>query len=176
MTHMRTPPDITELKHTDERTPASLSEARELALWLGRFPEKNPSPVIRVLFDGTVLYCNPVAAKLPGWACEVGGPLPDPLLALVRQTVEGGREKRPDMDLAGRFFSISVIPFKVEGYANIYGVDVTERRRAELARSRYLEQQKQLNRLQQTLLGPGELPKKMKMITDGIVDIFAADF
>ena len=51
-----------------------------------------------------------------------------------------------------------------------------ERRRAELMRSRYLEQQDRMNRLQQALLGPGELEQKLKMITDVVVDVFGADF
>jgi len=51
-----------------------------------------------------------------------------------------------------------------------------ERRRAELVRSRYLEQQDKINRLQQSLLGHGDLKQKLRMITDGVVDILGADF
>ena len=57
-----------------------------------------------------------------------------------------------------------------------YCLDITERRRAEEAHSRYLRQHEQLNQLQQALLGPGGLEEKLKMITDGVIDIFAADF
>ena len=51
-----------------------------------------------------------------------------------------------------------------------------ERRRTERMRSRYLEQQDKMNRLQQSLLGPGELRQKLGMITDGVVDFLGADF
>jgi PAS domain S-box-containing protein len=51
-----------------------------------------------------------------------------------------------------------------------------ERRQAELMRSRSLEQQKRVNQLQQALLAPGELSMKLSMITQGVVDIFGADF
>jgi PAS domain S-box-containing protein len=51
-----------------------------------------------------------------------------------------------------------------------------ERRKSELVRSRHLEQQKRVNQLQQALLAPGELRLKLNMITQGVVDIFGADF
>ncbi|MFH1114465.1 MAG: PAS domain S-box protein [Pseudomonadota bacterium] len=54
--------------------------------------------------------------------------------------------------------------------------DITERRKVEEARLRFLERQERLNRLQQALLAPGELVQKLKMITDGVVDIFGTDF
>lgn len=54
--------------------------------------------------------------------------------------------------------------------------DITESERAETKRLKSLERQERLNRLQQALLAPGELAQKLKMITDGVVDIFGADF
>ena len=53
--------------------------------------------------------------------------------------------------------------------------NVTERKELEQARERVIERQGRLNRLQQILLGPGELGTKLRMITDRIVDIFDAD-
>ncbi|MGD8450686.1 MAG: ATP-binding protein [Phycisphaerae bacterium] len=50
--------------------------------------------------------------------------------------------------------------------------NVTERRKLEQARERVIVRQGQLNRLQQLLLGPGELATKLQMITDRVVDIF----
>jgi PAS domain S-box-containing protein len=62
--------------------------------------------------------------------------------------------------------------------ARLTGVsyDITERKQAELLRHRALERQDRLNQLQQTLLAPGDLAQKLKIITDGVVDIFGADF
>jgi PAS domain S-box-containing protein len=54
--------------------------------------------------------------------------------------------------------------------------DITERRWAEKARESLINRQGQLNRLQQDLLGPGDLKDKLKKVTDGIVKIFDADF
>ncbi len=107
-----------------------LREAHERAAWLARFPEENPSPVVRAAADGTVLYRNP-AAGLSGWSCEVGKPLPDPLIQLVRQAMREGREARQEMEMEGRVFFIAVTPFLMENYANIYGHNITEGKRAE---------------------------------------------
>ncbi|MGA2028412.1 MAG: PAS domain S-box protein, partial [Syntrophobacteraceae bacterium] len=77
--------DVTERKRAEEALRVALDRAERL----GRFPEENPSPVVRVSSDGSVLYRNPAAAKLPGWGCEVGRPAPDALLPLIRQAIAG---------------------------------------------------------------------------------------
>ncbi|MBN2560067.1 MAG: PAS domain S-box protein [Phycisphaerae bacterium] len=47
--------------------------------------------------------------------------------------------------------------------------NVTERKRA-------MDRQQKLSDLQRALLGPGEFGEKLKRITDGVVDVFGADF
>jgi PAS domain S-box-containing protein len=121
--------DVTEKRHAQ----TALREALERAVWLGRFPEENPNPVLRVSADGTMLYCNPASAEIPGWGCEVGKPLQGPLLLLLGQAMLEGKEATQDMELGGRSYSVSVTPFPGEGYANVYGRDITERKRAEAA-------------------------------------------
>jgi PAS domain S-box-containing protein len=54
--------------------------------------------------------------------------------------------------------------------------EVTERRQADMQQWASLERQNRLNRLQQALLASGTMVQKLKMITDGVVDIFEADF
>jgi PAS domain S-box-containing protein len=119
--------DVTERKRAEEALRAALDRAE----WLGRFPEENPSPVVRVSGDGSVLYRNPAAAKLPGWACEVGRPAPDALLPLIGQTMAEKRTTQHEADLDRRLFSVVLTPSDAEGYTNIYGLDITERKLAE---------------------------------------------
>ncbi len=121
--------DITDRKRTDE----ALREAHERAVWLARFPEENPNPVLRASVEGAVLYCNPATAELPGWTCDTGGPLGEPLLSLVAQAMAEQCDVQQDVELAGRFYSVSAMPFPAERYVNLYGRDVTERKRAEQA-------------------------------------------
>jgi PAS domain S-box-containing protein len=136
--------DVTEKR----RAQAALREAHERAVWLARFPEENPNPVLRASADGTMLYCNSASAETLGWGCEVGKPLLDPLSLLHRQAMAEGKEAQQDVELGGRFYFVVITPFPGEGYANVYGRDITDRKRAEEAlRQRTLE----LQHLTQTL-------------------------
>ena len=122
--------DITELKETQE----ALRKALEKATWLARFPDENPNPVARVGTDGRILYCNPTSAGLPGWKCQVGQPLVEPLRRLVEQAMTRKQEVRENARLAGRFYAISVLPIQEASYANLYGIDITEQETANQAR------------------------------------------
>ncbi len=119
----------------ENRTKAeqALREAHERAAWLARFPEENPNPVLRVSADGTVLYCNPAAAELPGWACRTGGRLGEPFLSMVARAMTEGAEVRQDVELGETSYLVWAVPFPSERYANLYGRDITERKRAEEA-------------------------------------------
>jgi len=107
--------------------------ARERAAWLARFPDENPNPVMRVSLDGSVLYRNPAAMADPGWACETGQPVPDAMQALIRRVVAGRQGAEEDVELRGRTYAVAVALFPEDRYVNLYGSDVTERRRAEHA-------------------------------------------
>jgi PAS domain S-box-containing protein len=119
--------DITERKRTEE----ALREAHDRALRLARFPDENPNPVARVSADGSVLYCNPSALELPGWTCDVGWPVDPRLLPLVRRAMAEGQEEQEDVQIGRMFYSVWAVPFREEGYANLYGRDITERKQME---------------------------------------------
>ena len=125
--------DITERKRAEEK----LREAHERAIWLARFPDENPSPIVRASREGKVLYCNPAARELPGWTCEVGCLLPEPLQRQIVQAMGEGKEIEQDVELAGRFYYFWAAPFPADGYVNLYGRDITERKQAEVVLQRY---------------------------------------
>jgi PAS domain S-box-containing protein len=134
------------------RAQKALHEEHERAVWLARFPDENPNPVLRASADGSILYCNPPSVKIHAWACRVGQPLPHPLLLLLGQAMPEGKEAQQDVELGGRFYSVSVTPFPAEGYANVYGRDITERKQAEEAlRERTLQLQQLTDTLEQQI-------------------------
>jgi hypothetical protein len=52
-------------------------QAQERAESAARFPAENPSPVLRVAADGTLLYANAGARPLLAtWACAIGQQVP----------------------------------------------------------------------------------------------------
>jgi signal transduction histidine kinase/CheY-like chemotaxis protein/PAS domain-containing protein len=113
-------------------TEAALREAHDRAEWLARFPKENPNPVMRVSADGSVLYCNPASVKISGWECKDGQGLPHPLLPLLGQAMTARKEIQQDVELGERSYSVAIASFPGKGYANVYGVDITERKCAEL--------------------------------------------
>jgi len=121
--------EIAERKKAEE----ALRDAHERAVWLARFPEQNPDPILRASADGTVLYCNPASARLSDWKCEVGGVLPKDLLPLVGRAMVEGKELHQDVRLDERLYIVWISPFHEEGYANVYASDITERMQAEEA-------------------------------------------
>lgn len=111
--------------------------AHEEARSLARFPEENPNLVLRVTPDGRILYRNAVAARLAGWQCETGTPLPEPLRDLLCRAMAGNHSLQEEVALGDTVFSVAVVPIPGEGYANIYGQDISEqiRFRAEMRES-----------------------------------------
>ena len=119
--------DITERKQKAK----ALQEAQNQAVWLAKILEESPVPVMRIAADGTVMYINPEASRLPGWACKVGKSLPQPLLSLIGQAMGQGLPLYLEAELGGRFYLVSVTPFVQERYVNVYGHDITDRKRIE---------------------------------------------
>ncbi len=98
------------------------------------FPIQNPEPILRIHRDGTLLFSNPAAEPvLKEWraASKTGFP------AQVRQAVEAalneGIARDIEVQIDGRDFSFVVTPIVKNHYANLYGRDVTESKRAEEA-------------------------------------------
>ncbi|MHC4564971.1 MAG: MEDS domain-containing protein [Planctomycetota bacterium] len=99
---------------------------------LARFPSENPNPVLRIARDGTVLYANAAGSRLVvGWGCKTGEQTPENWRQYIAGVLESGKNEVLEAFCEDRFFSLIVAPVKDAGYANVYGSDVTERRRAE---------------------------------------------
>ncbi len=99
---------------------------------LAKFPSENPSPVLRVLEDGTISYHNQASKPLlDTWQCAQSKKLPEPWLATVKQALNSGKPKQIEAECNERFFSLSCAPVTDMHYVNIYAMDVTARKSAE---------------------------------------------
>ncbi len=116
-----------------KRLEEALREARDRAAWLARLPGENPNPIARVSAEGVVLYRNRPAAETPGWTFAADQPLPEPFLPLVARAIARGQELHQRIQLDERIYSVTIMPFPDEGYANLYGRDITDRNKAEEA-------------------------------------------
>ncbi len=115
--------DITERKRAEE----------EMAL-LARFPAENSSPVLRVSREGVIIYANSASQPLLSfWRCQVKDPLPQEWRSLALEVLQGGVPTETELACGDRFFLLSLAPVVEAGYVNVYGMDITERKKAEEA-------------------------------------------
>jgi signal transduction histidine kinase len=115
-----------------EKEIAERKRAEEALEGLARFPSENPNPVLRIGRDGTLLYANEASyAILRDWQLDTGRQAPLVLREAASQTLTQQARKMIDTEHGQRIISFFIAPIVNAGYANFYGRDVTERRRAE---------------------------------------------
>ena len=113
---------------------AQRKRAEEEARDLARFLPENPYPVLRVGHDGIVLHANSACEQLlPKSNGAVGEPAPDRWREFTAEVLSSGSEAQFEVEHTGRTFAFLVVPVTGTGYANWYGSDITERKRAEEA-------------------------------------------
>ena len=101
---------------------------------LAKFPSENPNPVLRVAQDGTVLYANRASRPLlESWKCQIGQPLPVEWRQFVSNAIDAGLSREADVQVEDRQLLLTFAPVAEAGYANIYGLDITERERVKEA-------------------------------------------
>ncbi len=106
--------------------------AEEIAQYLAKFPDEDPSPVMRVSNDGEVLYANSAsAALLADWHTAVGGKLPKQWMEVVAAVVSDNVGQSVEIRCGDKAYAVLFAPIRGQGYVNLYGSDITRRRRAE---------------------------------------------
>ncbi len=106
----------------------------ELLRSVAHFLDENPYPVLRIDRAGTVLYANRSSDALRGrWRCEAGQLAPEPFVRLVQDALNRAQSNLMDLECDGRVFSFVFAPIADNGYVNLYGRDITDRKRAEQA-------------------------------------------
>jgi len=99
---------------------------------LAKFPEENPNPVLRVSREGTILYANAASSRLlSDWRRQVKHALPEDLHRLVVDALDADKGREVEVAMGEKTCSLVFAPVVEAGYVNVYGADVTERRRAE---------------------------------------------
>ncbi|MFZ1936200.1 MAG: GAF domain-containing protein, partial [Thermoguttaceae bacterium] len=125
-----------------EQLTAVAAEAQQLAAeatqtaqtirHLSLFPEQNPNPVLRIARDGTILYANPVSGPLLAyWGLTCGQSLPEDWTRALAAIADAGKPVEQEVECAERVFSCLLAPIAGEEYINIYGREITDRKRRE---------------------------------------------
>jgi PAS domain S-box-containing protein len=115
--------DITDRKHAEQEIVAQ-----------SRFPSENPNPVIQVEKDGKIKYANHASETLLRiWNCMVGECLPIDWQEKVANAMNDNTNVTIDVQYNDLCYSIMIVPILNSGYVNLYGRDITDRKRAEEA-------------------------------------------
>jgi len=109
--------DITDRRKTEE-------EIADLA----KFPEENPNPVLRVSKE-SVLYANQMGQDL--FTIKIGNRNPILVRDAINKTFEEKVTQNLEITHNSHFYSLFITPIKETNYANIYGTDITERKKRE---------------------------------------------
>ena len=119
--------DISERKKTEEFQKA-----------LSFFPKENPNPVLRCSVEQDLLYAN-ASAKIwlesLGWRPDKS--LPESVQNLLNKAGKEGHATEADITSpTGKTFSVFAVQPEGEKYVNLYGIDITGRKKAETALKR----------------------------------------
>ena len=108
--------------------------AQEKIASLARFPGENPNPVMRFTPDGSLLYANQPASRLLQllWCDrEDDQEQPRGLRDASSWALATSALQTTEVRAGERIFSLSFVPVAQAGYVNIYGMDISELKRAE---------------------------------------------
>jgi len=95
---------------------------------LAKFPSENPNPVLRVTRE-SVIYTNKKGESL--FNVKEGDKIPRLLEDEVSTALDMNTVNKVEIELNNHTYSLNITPIMRAGYANIYGMDITERKKAE---------------------------------------------
>jgi PAS domain S-box-containing protein len=116
-----------------EQDIANREQAEAEIAGLANFAAENPNPVLRISEDCTILCANRASsAVLQTWRSQVGQRLPEACCQRAKEAFTSGNVSRFEFTCDdGRIFLVTLAPMVKDGYLNAYGVDITERKKAE---------------------------------------------
>jgi len=107
----------------------AIEEVRNLA----RFTSEDPNPVLRISKDYKILYANDASKPvLETWQIDEGQTLPEPWCTRITEVYDSGLGATFELNCEdGHIFFITLQPIIDCGYVNAYGLDITNRKKAE---------------------------------------------
>ena len=99
---------------------------------LSTFPSESLDPVFRVDSNNVLIYSNQSGLSvLKYWEGEVGIEIPAPFIQTLNEVQFNGKRKNLEIHLDNQVFVFSIVSIPAMNYCNIYGQDITERKKAE---------------------------------------------
>lgn len=99
---------------------------------VARLVAEAPNPIMRALADGRLSYANEASAPLlQAWGCTPGEMLPAEWAEKVQAALATGEATVVEVTVGERAYALQLSPIPQHGEVNLYGMDITKRRRAE---------------------------------------------
>jgi len=111
------------------------SKLEEKVADMARFATENPNPVLR-LSNKYVLLANKPSQEIFG--IGEGSRIPDILINSVKEAFSKDRNIEMELKIREHIFNLFMVPIKEKGYVNIYGMDITARKKAEERLGRFV--------------------------------------
>jgi len=94
-----------------------------------RFPGRNPNPVMRMSYDGRLIYANEASGPIVrAYRLDVGGPFPPEIADRAPDWLAGRGQEPFELQGEGRWFAVTPVPVPEFEFINLYGTDVTARK------------------------------------------------
>jgi signal transduction histidine kinase len=124
--------DYSILEHAMDELSEEFCEKRNRVEELSQFSDENPHPVMRISKEGELLYANPASKiLLKTFDLEVKKIAPIYWRYIVEITLSKKKNETIELEVDQQFFSFTFSPVAEQEYVNIYGYDITGRKRAE---------------------------------------------
>lgn len=109
-------------------------KAQEEVAQLSKFPSENRNPVLRITKNNNIIYANRASKPLlEEWNSEIGNPLPESFQSIIDDAIASGSNKNVEIVCRDITYLLTITPVKDEDYVNVYGLDITERKKIEEA-------------------------------------------
>ncbi|MHA1986750.1 MAG: sensor histidine kinase [Promethearchaeota archaeon] len=95
---------------------------------LSKFPSENPNPVLRV-GNQQVIYSNKIGKTL--FNVTEGNSIPKVLEEPIINVLSNNKIEELELRLNSRMYTLAITPVENMDYVNVYGLDITERKKAE---------------------------------------------
>jgi class 3 adenylate cyclase len=93
---------------------------------VGKFPNENPNPVLRMDTQGTLIYANAASAGIVNaLGVAIGEPIPAEMADRLRVAYAGELPDPIEVQYDGRTYTLKPVLIEEFGFTNIYGTDVT---------------------------------------------------